>query len=164
MRRSRPPLGLIVPAALAVLVVTLAVLQYRWLGQVSDAERERMKTTLMQRADAFARDFDREVLHLYLALQTESAGLAQHDWAPFARRYEIWRESAEYPQLVKGIYFVEEDGNRSPLLQYRPEAKSFEPGRPSTASPSGLGRSRMSTSIPAAPAASMAMQIVQAKV
>src|SRR5262245_61709074 len=127
MRRSRPPLGLIVPAALAVLVVTLAVLQYRWLGQVSDAERERMKATLMQRADAFARDFDREVLHLYLALQTESAGLAQHDWAPFARRYEIWRESAEYPQLVKGIYFVEGDGNRSPLLQYRPEAKSFEP-------------------------------------
>ena len=95
MRRSRPPLGLIVPAALAVLVVTLAVLQYRWLGQVSDAERERMKATLMQRADAFARDFDWEVQHLYLALQTESAGLAQRDWAPFARRYQIWRESAE---------------------------------------------------------------------
>ena len=127
MRRSRPPLGLIVPAALAALVVTLAVLQYRWLGQVSDAERERMKATLMQRADAFARDFDREVLHLYLALQTESAGLAQHDWAPFARRYEIWRESAEYPQLVKGIYFVEWDGNQSPLMRYRPEAKTFEP-------------------------------------
>ena len=127
MRSRRLPLGLIVPVALAALVVTLAVLQYHWLGQVSDAERERMKTTLLQRADAFARDFDREVLHLYLALQTESAGLALHDWTPFARRYEIWRESAEYPQLVKGIYFVEPDANQSPLLRYHPEAKTFEP-------------------------------------
>jgi signal transduction histidine kinase len=116
-----------IPAALAVLVVTLAILQYRWLDQVSDAERERMKTTLMQRADAFARDFDREVLHLYLALQTASAAVAERDWTPFARRYDIWRESAEYPQLVKGLYFVERDGDQTPLRQYRAESKTFEP-------------------------------------
>ncbi|HYN10380.1 MAG TPA: HAMP domain-containing sensor histidine kinase [Vicinamibacterales bacterium] len=127
MRSRRLPLGLILPVALAALVVTLAVLQYRWLGQVSAAERERMKTTMMQRAEAFARDFDREVLHLYLALQTESAGLAQQDWTAFARRYDLWRESAEYPQLVKGIYVVEHDPSRSPVLQYRPESRTFEP-------------------------------------
>jgi signal transduction histidine kinase len=127
MRRRRLPLGIIVPAALAVLVVTLAILQYRWLDQVSDAERERMKTTLMQRADAFARDFDREVLHLYLALQTASVSLADRDWTPFARRYDIWRESAEYPQLVQGLYFVERDGDETPLRQYRVESKTFEP-------------------------------------
>ena len=34
MRRRRLPFGLLIPAALAVLVVALAVLQYRWLGQV----------------------------------------------------------------------------------------------------------------------------------
>jgi two-component system, OmpR family, sensor histidine kinase SenX3 len=127
MRSRRLPLGLIVPVALAALVVTLAVLQYHWLGQVSAAERERMKTTLMQRAEAFARDFDREVLHLYLALQTESAGLAQQDWTAFARRYDLWRDSAEHPQLVKNIYFVEHDASRSPVLRYKPESRTFEP-------------------------------------
>ncbi len=127
MRVRRLPLGLLVSAALAILVISLAVLQYHWLGQVSAAERERMKTTLMQRADAFTRDFDREVLHLYLALQTESANLAQHDWTAFARRYDIWREGAEYPQIVKAIYFTERDESGSPLLQYRPEGRTFEP-------------------------------------
>jgi hypothetical protein len=127
MRFPRLPRGVVVPVALAVLVGTLAVLQYRWLGQVSAAERERMKTTLLQRADAFARDFDREVLHLYLALQTESAGLAQRDWTAFARRYDIWRQSAENPQLVKAIYFVEHEAETGPLQQYKPEARTFEP-------------------------------------
>jgi signal transduction histidine kinase len=126
MRRRRLPLGLVVPVALAVLVGVLAVLQYRWLGQVSAAERERMKTTMMQRADAFARDFDREVLNLYLALQTESAGLASRDWVAFSKRYDMWRQSAEYPQLVKAIYFVENEGTTE-LLQFRPDAKTFEP-------------------------------------
>ena len=125
MRRRRLPIGLVVPVALAALVGVLAVLQYRWLGQVSAAERDRMRTTLMQRADAFARDFDREVLNLYVALQTESAGLATRDWAAFSKRYDIWRQSAEYPQLVKSIYFVENEGTLE-LLQFRPDAKAFE--------------------------------------
>ena len=127
MRFPRLPRGVVIPVALAVLVGALAVLQYRWLGQVSAAERERMKTTLLQRADAFARDFDREVLHLYLALQTESAGLAQRDWTAFARRYDIWRQSAENPQLVKAIYFVEHEAETGPLLHYKPDARTFEP-------------------------------------
>jgi signal transduction histidine kinase len=126
MHPRRLPLGVVIPVALAVLVAALAVLQYRWLGQVSAAERERMKTTLMQRADAFARDFDREVLHLYLALQTESAGLALRDWTAFSRRYDIWRQSAEYPQIVKAIYFVEREEAATPLLQYKPDARTFE--------------------------------------
>jgi signal transduction histidine kinase len=126
MRSRRLPLGLIVPVALAALVVTLAVLQYHWLGQVSTAERERMKTTLMQRAEAFARDFDREVLHVYLALQTESSSLAQHDWTAFGRRYDLWHESAEYPQLVKAVYFVEHDAASSPVLRYQPRSRTFE--------------------------------------
>ncbi|HEY7476190.1 MAG TPA: HAMP domain-containing sensor histidine kinase [Vicinamibacterales bacterium] len=127
MGSRRLPLGLIVPAALAALVVTLAVLQYHWLGQVSTAERERMKTTLMQRAEAFARDFDREVLHVYLALQTESSSLARHDWTAFGRRYDLWHESAEYPQLIKAIYFVEHDEAGSLVLRYQPQSRTFEP-------------------------------------
>ena len=38
-RRFRPPLA-VVALALFGLIVLLAVLQYRWLGQISEAERE----------------------------------------------------------------------------------------------------------------------------
>src|SRR5262245_7375699 len=127
MRRRRLPLGLFIPIGLALLVGLLAVLQYRWLGQVSTAERERMKATLMQRAESFAKDFDREVLNLYLALQAESLGLAQHDWARFGRRYDTWHDSAEYPQVVTAIYFIEGEDAQRTLWRYQPHTHAFEP-------------------------------------
>ena len=40
----------VVAAALLGLIALLATLQYRWLGQISDAERERMTATLSARA------------------------------------------------------------------------------------------------------------------
>ena len=45
----------VVAAALLGLIVLLATLQYRWLGQVSAAERERMKANLAARADRRSR-------------------------------------------------------------------------------------------------------------
>ena len=61
MRTTRWRLGLIVPAGLVLLVGTLAALQYRWLGQVSDAERDAMRAALQHRATEFADEFDREI-------------------------------------------------------------------------------------------------------
>ncbi len=46
---------------LGVLLALLAFLQYRWLGQVSEGERQRMRTTLEARARDFAAEFDREL-------------------------------------------------------------------------------------------------------
>ena len=61
----------VVAAALLGLIVLLATLQYQWLGQVSAAERERMKANLATRATAFAQDFDREVTRAYLTFQVD---------------------------------------------------------------------------------------------
>jgi len=61
VRTSRWRLGLIVPAGLVLLVGTLAALQYRWLGQVSDAERDAMRAALQHRATEFADEFDPSV-------------------------------------------------------------------------------------------------------
>ena len=60
-----------VAAALLGLIALLATLQYRWLGRISDAERERMTATLNARADAFAQDFDRELTLAYMLFQVE---------------------------------------------------------------------------------------------
>ena len=40
----------VIAAALLGLIALLATLQYRWLGQISDAERDRMTATLNDRA------------------------------------------------------------------------------------------------------------------
>ena len=60
-----------IAGALLGLIVLLATLQYRWLGQISGAERERMTATLNTRAAAFAQDFDRELTRAYLLFQLD---------------------------------------------------------------------------------------------
>ena len=55
--------------ALLALLPLLAVLQYRWLGQVSEGERERKKSVLTTMARQFCHDFDSELTALYLYFQ-----------------------------------------------------------------------------------------------
>jgi signal transduction histidine kinase len=124
--RSSLAVRLLLPAALVVLVATLATLQYHWLGQVSEAERDRLQTSLRQSAKDMADDFDRELLRLYTTLQNDSTSMKAHDWAPFATRFEAWRETAKYPQVVRAVYFLDSDAADAPLWTYRPETRTFE--------------------------------------
>ena len=65
----------VIAAALLGLIALLATLQYRWLGQISGAERERMRATLDLRAKAFGEDVDRELTRAYLLFEVD----ASHD-------------------------------------------------------------------------------------
>ena len=62
-------------AALVVLLVVLGTLQYRWLGDVSNAERDRLRASLRTRATDFSRAFDREITHLYVAFHVDAESL-----------------------------------------------------------------------------------------
>src|ERR1051326_8233804 len=127
MPSRRLPIGLIVPAALVLLVALLATLQYRWLGQVSEAERNRLHTSLRQSAEEFANDFDRELTRTYsMFLLSDGAALAKHDWSGFATRYDTWRDGAKDPLLVQAIYLATDDGATKALFKYVPETRSFE--------------------------------------
>ena len=94
----------VVAAALLGLIALLATLQYRWLGQVSAAERERMKTNLSARAAAFAQDFDREITRAYLTFQLDPLLDPTNLAAQMAERYDRWQATSRYPRLVKDIY------------------------------------------------------------
>ena len=64
---------LVIAAALFGLIALLATLQYRWLGRVSDAERDSRRSTLNARAAEFASDFDQELTLAYMLFQIEPA-------------------------------------------------------------------------------------------
>ncbi|HEY9431865.1 MAG TPA: hypothetical protein VI260_10430, partial [Blastocatellia bacterium] len=86
---------LIVVTALLLLLPLLAALQYRWLGQVSEGEREYIKANLRATAERFSRDFDQELTRLYLAFDPRAFNLEEE--APpdaYAARYEQWRQNA----------------------------------------------------------------------
>src|SRR5262249_2874181 len=126
-RSRRLPVGLLVPAALVALVALLASLQYKWLGQVSEAERDQKRTSLRQSAEEFADDFDRELTRVYEGLQPDGTSLLQHNWTPFAEKLDSWRDHAKYPQLVKAIYLATDSGTDTEFLTYRPESREFAP-------------------------------------
>ena len=104
-RHLRLPMGAIAGALLG-LIALLATLQYRWLGQISGAERDRMKATLSSRATAFGQDVDRELTRAYLLFQIDALPPDVSPVAGILARYERWQATARFPRLLKEIYLV----------------------------------------------------------
>ncbi len=134
-RRFRPPLG-VVAVALFGLIVLLAVLQYHWLGQISDAERAQRRATLAAGATEFAQDFDREITRAYLLFQADAqfaAGAGDQALASrFSARYDRWQATARFPRLLKEFYaFTQDDGEAQSgggaLRRFDPATRRLEP-------------------------------------
>ena len=104
-RRGRVPLG-VVAVALFGLLVLLALLQYRWLGQISDADRAQRRARLEQDAREFAQDFDRELTRAYLLFQGEPFHATGSDdlMSRVSQRYDHWQSTSTFPRLLKDVY------------------------------------------------------------
>ena len=125
--RVRVPAGAIAVALLA-LIALLATLQYRWLGRISEAERERMQTTLTHRAREFAQDFDREITRAYMLFQADPLQPQQEPAARMAERIERWQSSSAFPRLLKEYFLLRRDGvDAFTLLRYDTQAKQMMP-------------------------------------
>jgi signal transduction histidine kinase len=116
--RSSGLLGLAL--LLAVLLGVLAVLQYRWVGQLSADERDRMRKHLHGRADDLADDFNRELTRIFVWLQI-GAELRSADPQAEEQRYEHWFTAAPHPELIKAIYQIDVDADgQLSLRQFQP--------------------------------------------
>jgi signal transduction histidine kinase len=85
-------IGVVLFAALLV----LAVLQYRWIGQVSEADADRLRTGLHAAVSRFSDDFDGEIARLVQVMGrgtnpalwsdlTEHSGILKQAWASDAK-------------------------------------------------------------------------------
>lgn len=98
---------LLLAAALVVLLGVLAALQYRWLGQVSEAERERMQATLRAGAARFGEDFDREIGRVYFNLKLDANAWGGRDGEAYNARFDGWRATTQYTELVCDVFVVD---------------------------------------------------------
>jgi signal transduction histidine kinase len=94
-------------AVVLLLVPALAWLQYRWVGQVSEAERERMQRTLRTAAAQFANDFDTELSRAVAGLQVDGSIAREENWATYAQRYTTWTQRTADPRLVREVLLVD---------------------------------------------------------
>ena len=116
--------------ALLALLPLLVVLQYHWLGQVSEGERERKKSVLTTMVRQFCHDFDSELTALYLYFQPTLVNFdGAHDQSQgdFAGRYRRWRETAPHPKLIKEVYQTQTGLNNESLSRYNAKTGAFEP-------------------------------------
>ena len=110
MSAPRLRLRLVLPIGLILLVVALGALQYRWLGQVSEAERAQLQRSLNQRAREFADDFDREIGLAFSLMALDEGSVGNGDpYKAMDAHYAIWKGRARYPDLVKALYFSRVD-------------------------------------------------------
>ena len=139
-RLKRPSLLLVLALASLVLLPLLAFWQYRWLGEVSQAERERMQRNLQASAAQFSLEFDRELTRAYLFFQANSAVRIVRPGQPprpdnalspqedIATRYRQWSEAAKHARLVKAIYEARLNAQGAyELARFDPAAGRFEP-------------------------------------
>ena len=128
MRVTVRPSLYVVAAGLLGLIGLLATLQYKWLGQVSAAERERMQANLSGRSAAFAQDFDREVTRAYLLFQVDTQSEGKNLAAQLADRYDRWQATSRYPRLVKDIYIVPfDEAEAGQVRRFNPTTRFIEP-------------------------------------
>jgi signal transduction histidine kinase len=132
-RRLQPGLLMkLLAAAVLVLLPALAWLQYSWVGQIADADRERRARTLQTAAAQLAQDFDGEVGKAVAGLQLDAAMVEQQTWTTFAQRYQLWAQSAIAPDIVSAVYYVNAplpDRPRRddlPLRVWNPQTHTFD--------------------------------------
>jgi signal transduction histidine kinase len=109
---------------LLVALPVLAGLQYQWIGQVSQAERQRLEEGVRDSSSRFADDFAEEIRSVLTTFELRD-GLPP-DVAPVVARYEQWNQSALYPHLLRTLYLMRSNtAGEVELLRLDPETQTF---------------------------------------
>ena len=118
---SRPKSSVVLVGLLLILLPALAILQYRWIGEVSAAERDRLESSLRVASRGFATDLDGELTRISAAFQIRN-GFPEDPKTQF-ERYQSWSESTPYPHLIRSLSILKANPDRSPEL-YKMDLRS----------------------------------------
>src|SRR5215469_3370952 len=106
-----------VVCALAAVLVTPGVLQYRWSQEISVAAAARMRADLIRSMNNFRQDFVREIISVAGALEPSYSDAADFD--RYAREFANWRRTASYPGMVRDVYIWQPGPAHSQLVKIK---------------------------------------------
>jgi signal transduction histidine kinase len=128
---KRAALQIAVVVILAAVLVLLAVLQYRWSLEISNAERTRIEASLNTSVNQFRQEFYRELTQVSTAFHSDPTAEPDDFWSSYADRYQEWSRTASRPDLVANVFVwqagMPDPGRVSRLLQLNPADGQFEP-------------------------------------
>jgi signal transduction histidine kinase len=114
--------------AVAGLIAIVAALQYRWISQVSEAERDRQREHVRSAVTRFAQEFNGEITRAFFALQVGRPEGAGRDVEEAAGRTAGWLAATPYRRIVSSFYRTRGgDDGLAELLRFNPDTEKFEP-------------------------------------
>lgn len=138
MRRKRSfPFWPPVLVGMVVLLAAVAVLQYRWTSEVSDADEFRVGTELESLMMRWHLDLYGEFSAICVAMQVGPDSGARDTWHDYLERYAAWSRAGQTqnsltniyknPDLVDGIYIWETSRNSQPrFLRLNPAINAID--------------------------------------
>lgn len=112
-----PFLGeLLAIVVMTAIVATLGVVQYRWAGQISRTEQERLQSALGTGVRTFSQEFSYDFQQLCESFQFEMEGPASTLEARLLRQYGSWSRISSTPNLVTRVHIWRADRTRAGYL------------------------------------------------
>ncbi len=127
VKLQKPKGTTLVTAALLVLLPTLAVLQYQWVGELSTAARERLQRNVRIAAAQFREGFDGEIVRAALNLQVGPGTVREGVSERYADRYNTWLNTAVHPHIVSNVLVVDGDSDHLRLRRWNADIDALEP-------------------------------------
>ena len=124
-RRTLSTLLLI--GALVSLLSVLAYLQYRWLGQISVAERQTMQTNLRTQGRVFQEEINKEIINAGSRIEMSLDEYHKKKWDALSERYSRWKETAKYPGLIKTVFVAQLNEGQFELMRLDDAGKRLDP-------------------------------------
>jgi hypothetical protein len=126
VKLHKPSGTTLVIAALLILLPTLAILQYQWVGQLSTAARERLQRNVRIAAAQFREGFDGEIVRAALSLQVGPATVREGVSERYSDRYNTWFNTASHPHIVSNVLVVDGASGTLRLRRWNPEIDALE--------------------------------------
>ena len=100
---------LLLIGVLVALLGLLAALQYKWLGQISVAERQTMQTNLRTQGQALQEEINKEIELAGSRIRMSRVDYRKDSWDELIERYSRWKANATYPGLIKSLFLARAD-------------------------------------------------------
>jgi len=125
LSKSSDRFRIIILILLLLLIPSLAIMQYLWLGQLSDAEKVRLKSNLKNSAIKFSEDFDTELTKIHNLFRIEADN--KNDFLmKISDAKNKWQNSTSFQSLIDDIYLMTYSEHKGfQLKKYLNEKKEF---------------------------------------
>jgi signal transduction histidine kinase len=106
--------------AIAVMIVGVSILaafQYRWTGEISRTEQNRLQVSLSASVRDFDQEFSYDFQRLSEAFELDPEREASGIEVQLADKFQKWSETSSHPDIVSGLFICKIDSDSNPRLE-----------------------------------------------